>query len=467
MASPINKEITLSNGVSVEAKLRIYLLQRPEPDTPPADSLCLYADGGDDTVYFKRPDGTKVGMGAGPQGPTGPAGPQGPAGPAPSSTGLKFVQVDGGVLVNPAISGLGSGAGDVCEGNDSRLSDSRTPTAHAASHQNNGADEISVAGLSGLLADAQTPTAHAATHKAAGGDAIKLDELAAPTDVTTLNASTTAHGLLSKLPGGSSNFLREDGTWAAPPGGSNAFPIGSVFISVVDTNPATLLGYGTWAGIGAGRVLIGVDAGDTDFDTVEETGGAKTVASAGSVGAPSISGATAAEASHTHGAGTFAGPSHQHNLDGGAAVTHTHTAGTLAGPSHQHNLDGGAAVTHVHAVGTLAVSGNAATTATGSSGAVKPTAAHVHSLTGSTAANTAGGITDNAGTGAVTGSSGANATGGKTDNAGTGAVTGASAAGSSHSHDAGTLVASAPAFTGAATSVVQPYITAYFWKRTA
>lgn len=34
------------------------------------------------------------------------------------------------------------------------------PAGHAASHQNNGADEISVAGLSGLLADPQTPLAH-------------------------------------------------------------------------------------------------------------------------------------------------------------------------------------------------------------------------------------------------------------------------------------------------------------------
>ena len=29
-------------------------------------------------------------------------------------------------------------------------------------------------------------------------------------------------------------------------------------------------------GIGAGRMLIGLDSSDTDFDTVEETGGAKT-----------------------------------------------------------------------------------------------------------------------------------------------------------------------------------------------
>lgn len=59
-------------------------------------------------------------------------------------------------------------------------------------------------------------------------------------------------------------------------GGGEAFPIGAVFIAVVSTNPATLLGYGTWAAFGAGRVLIGLDAGDADFDTVEETGGAKT-----------------------------------------------------------------------------------------------------------------------------------------------------------------------------------------------
>ena len=30
-------------------------------------------------------------------------------------------------------------------------------------------------------------------------------------------------------------------------------------------------------GIGAGRMLIGLDSSDTDFDTVEETGGANTM----------------------------------------------------------------------------------------------------------------------------------------------------------------------------------------------
>jgi len=45
---------------------------------------------------------------------------------------------------------------------------------HAASHQNGGGDEISVAGLSGLLADPQTPTSHAASHQNGGGDEINV-----------------------------------------------------------------------------------------------------------------------------------------------------------------------------------------------------------------------------------------------------------------------------------------------------
>lgn len=59
------------------------------------------------------------------------------------------------------------------------------------------------------------------------------------------------------------------------PGGP-AFPVGSVFLAVVNTNPAGLLGYGTWAAFGAGRMLVGQDPGNVAFDTAEETGGAAT-----------------------------------------------------------------------------------------------------------------------------------------------------------------------------------------------
>ena len=36
------------------------------------------------------------------------------------------------------------------------------------------------------------------------------------------------------------------------------------------------MGFGTWAAFGAGKVPVGIDSSDTDFDTVEETGGGKT-----------------------------------------------------------------------------------------------------------------------------------------------------------------------------------------------
>ena len=58
---------------------------------------------------------------------------------------------------------------------------------------------------------------------------------------------------------------------------SNAYPVGSIYMNCSNaTNPGTLLGFGTWESFGAGRVLIGIDSSDTDFDSAEETGGSKT-----------------------------------------------------------------------------------------------------------------------------------------------------------------------------------------------
>jgi hypothetical protein len=41
----------------------------------------------------------------------------------------------------------------------------------------------------------------------------------------------------------------------------------------VTTNPATLLGFGTWTAFGAGRVPVGYNASNALFDALEETGG--------------------------------------------------------------------------------------------------------------------------------------------------------------------------------------------------
>jgi hypothetical protein len=79
---------------------------------------------------------------------------------------------------------------------------------------------------------AGTPAAHATTHQAGGTDPIALDTLAAPTDVTTLNASSSKHGLLPKLPADATKFLDGTGAWTVPAGSGS----GS---SSIDNHPAS------------------------------------------------------------------------------------------------------------------------------------------------------------------------------------------------------------------------------------
>lgn len=52
------------------------------------------------------------------------------------------------------------------------------------------------------------------------------------------------------------------------------YPVGSIYINAsVSTNPATLLGFGTWVSFGASRVLVGLDNANSICDTPEQTGG--------------------------------------------------------------------------------------------------------------------------------------------------------------------------------------------------
>ena len=82
---------------------------------------------------------------------------------------------------------------------------------------------------------------------------------------------------------------------------ASIYPIGSIYINAaVSTNPATLLGFGTWASFGSGRVLVGVDSSDSAFDVLGETGGSK----------------DAIVVSHTHSATTsITDPGHFHQID--------------------------------------------------------------------------------------------------------------------------------------------------------
>ena len=75
-----------------------------------------------------------------------------------------------------------------------------------------------ITGTDARLTNARTPTAHATSHRSGGSDAIKLDDLAAPEDNTDLNATSTAHGLLPKLSDDAAQFLNGQGGYTVPAG---------------------------------------------------------------------------------------------------------------------------------------------------------------------------------------------------------------------------------------------------------
>ena len=93
------------------------------------------------------------------------------------------------------------------------------------------------------------------------------------------------------------------------------YPVGSIYINAgVSTNPATLLGFGTWTAFGAGRVMVGLNASDALFDTLEETGGSKDTI----------------VVTHNHTAtSTVTDPTHQHAASSGNFLSETN-AGTYA-----------------------------------------------------------------------------------------------------------------------------------------
>ena len=51
--------------------------------------------------------------------------------------------------------------------------------------------------------------------------------------------------------------------------------VGKIVMDTANVNPATYLGFGTWTLWGQGRVPVGVDTTDSDFNAVEKTGGEK------------------------------------------------------------------------------------------------------------------------------------------------------------------------------------------------
>lgn len=69
------------------------------------------------------------------------------------------------------------------------------------------------------------------------------------------------------------------------------YPVGSIYMSVNNTNPTSLFG-GTWVAWGSGRVPVGVNTSDSDFNAVEKTGGAKSITFTPSISTTTTEGGT-------------------------------------------------------------------------------------------------------------------------------------------------------------------------------
>jgi hypothetical protein len=132
-------------------------------------------------------------------------------------------------------------------------------------------------------------------------------------------------------------------------------PVGSIYSqAAVSTNPGTLLGFGTWVAFGAGRVMVGIDSGNTLMDAVEETGGSADSPSVGAnTGATSLTVAQMPAHNHSNGSSTmlltdgneagtvskgFSGGLLRRAIasaGSGDSHTHTQTSGTTTNTNYQ------------------------------------------------------------------------------------------------------------------------------------
>lgn len=185
---------------------------------------------------------------------------------------------------------------------------------------------------------------------------------------------------------GQINFIRNNGE--VIPGGDfmdvisalvsdaifeQAWPIGSIHLSTNPANPSTTLGGGVWTSWGSGRVPVGVDGTQAEFNSVEETGGSKTH----TLTVDQIPSHTHVQNGHTHSINhdhasstTGSAGAHSHSIDssGGGSTGDLGSNPRLkrASPEASPDYTASDAVstdgTHSHSVNIAAYSGNSGST---------------------------------------------------------------------------------------------------------
>ena len=170
------------------------------------------------------------------------------------------------------------------------------------------------------------------------------------------------------------------------------YPVGKIVLSTENINPAEYLGFGTWKAWGSGKVPVGVDTENSNFNTVEKEGGEQS---------HSLTINEIPEHSHDFNVTTGSNGSHQHSFSAttSSSGTHQHTGNKLESGvnssssaavndlvrpdgmsgtkcnvgnstgSHTHTVSGNTGSTGSH---THTVSGNTGSTGSGQSFSIMP-----------------------------------------------------------------------------------------------
>ena len=164
-------------------------------------------------------------------------------------------------------------------------------------HDHDGSDSKKVVAtnldVTGLTASQLLRVNSGATAVESSGKTVPTGDIVGTSDSQTLTNKTLTSPVLNTSVSGTAvldedNMASDSATKVATQQSIKAYvdasiataklasnPVGSILTNITGTNPATYIG-GTWVAFGSGRVPVGLDAGQTEFDTVEETGGAKT-----------------------------------------------------------------------------------------------------------------------------------------------------------------------------------------------
>jgi microcystin-dependent protein len=225
---------------------------------------------------------------------------------------------------------------------------------------------------------------------------------------------------------------------------NKVYPIGAIYMSVLSTSPATLFG-GTWSAFAPGRVLVGFNSGETEFNTSEKTGGGKTH----TLVANEMPVHTHVQDSHNH-----TQNSHNHTQD---SHNHTQNSHNHTQNSHNHTQDAHNHTQNQHRhltykawsfkVGTGTTNSATGVVGDGFSNSLNYTDYETPTNNAATATNQAATAVNQAATATNQAATATNQAATATNNA--------------------VVATNQNAGGGAAHNNLQPYITVYMWKRTA